>query len=136
MCLNDVWNITTTGHSTTTAISATAGPIQKSGSTCRRIRRPAPGRDAGGPAAAAGSPAGFVSVVLSVISPSSPDRRCSGAGGVAPEHRTVGSDLAALLGRGLNVLQDRLRITGDGGADRLLDLRLDVRPVGVGRVLD
>ena len=40
MCSNDVRNSTTTGHSTITPISASAGPIHSSGASASRSRRP------------------------------------------------------------------------------------------------
>ena len=56
MFWNDVWTIVTTGHSTTTAIRAIAGPIHSSGPRAASLCR-LDGRAVRGPAARRTGPA-------------------------------------------------------------------------------
>src|SRR4051812_49091449 len=111
MCWNEVRNITTTGHTTTTAMRATAGPSHNSGaSTAGRRRR----RRRGG---AGGEPDSCrVAVAL-----------CSDTA------RSVRVRSAALLGRLLDGVENALRVARDNGSDGVLDLRLDLRPGCVAR---
>src|SRR5215831_16607089 len=111
----DVWIMVTIGQSTTTAISARHGPIQGSGPRRRQIGAAATGRRDGG-AGAIGRPAVSSTAVLS-------------------DMLTPGLASAAARRRLLDRVEDLLRVTGNGLAERGLDLVLHRGPVRVGRVV-
>src|SRR3984885_15510055 len=104
--------MTTTGHSTTRPMSAMAGPSHSSGESRRR--------------------AGIEFILRA--------RGCVGPGSAGPHAESDSRRYLLLLaGRGgcglLQLGQHRARVAGDGGADRLLNLGLHVRPRGVAWVL-
>src|SRR5665213_402778 len=145
----DVRIITTTGQTTTRPMSAVAGPIHTNGARTRAVRcrlltlrRPVGPERCAGPAAGCATVASDIGALPTGCTSARHQAKSPGAGTLGPTSSRLTSssratrvfqEVASFRGDRLQRIEDRLRVTRQRSADRLLHRRVHSRPCRVAR---